>query len=785
MSVALVRLEMARLSLFLLLYLITLHLLAFIVQANNTRRKCAVADRRFRRDDLEVLGQQFNSRPIYEVHDTAAYFSGKEIIEFQVPMHNKKFTIELWINPEGGQPDDVPILNYYDRCRNNKTSNIWKLGVSDGAKGRDSRFYFSMKTYRVKERYRVIAHNGYRPGIWTHVAVVFNGTSLELFVNQAQVAVNHKAVSPVTAMHTKKCEVLEMGGDSHRGRFFRGTVDDLRIWKKAKSQRDIIADMFHRELLKNHGDLVVFEKFERLHNHDSIEPSFLPVTRFVPKLLLSTVPLDSHHIELKKPFCGTTICDNPDIIKGYKANEKLREMKVLRYRLINLADDDGKNPTLTQKQIKVQDKQMNEAFSRYNITWNLNIHVVKNSTLRKKVILLNCLLRNIGDEICHKKCDLKVTGNDGGDCLPIKTCNNKLMGNGRCDRECNNVWSNFDGGDCCDERITDTSKTCFDPKSPNRAYMMPTEFKRAVNLDNRYQLNVFAVHFARDLVEGFATFPWEKSAFGVEGGTLLQADQFGRVTGLKNMVHELGHNLGLLHVHHRSDDCEDPCFETRASMELGDLCADTNPTPENDACEDPKKSQCGSIRYKNTPYRNYMGYGTQCSNEFTQDQVSRMHCYADYMYQAWRTDDTPSATPIAPKILSYSSDLLTIEWVQSLGLGTDFTRRNCNLCNWRDTTLEQFAMSAYGEYLELESGIYSAHQATGPPDAEKCEMNPYTFMPMPMDRYSTILSTSLELVFEQEVVPTGIKIWVTYNRDKIPLHLELLHVDNSITYMGK
>ena len=745
------------------------------------RRKCAASDRRFRRDDLEVLGQQFNSRPIYEAHDTAVYFSGKEIIEFQVPVYNKRFTIELWINPEGGQLDGVPILNYYNRCHSNKTSNIWSLGIRDTVKGRDSRIYFSMKTHRVKDPYNISAHYGYRPGIWTHIAVVFNGTSLELFINQAQVAVSHKALSPVTAMQGSKCEVLEMGGDTRRARFFRGTVDDFRIWKSAKSQRTIIADMFQAEF--HRGDLVLFEKFERLQNHDSMGPSYLPVTKFAPTLVRSTVPLDPHHIELKKPFCGTTLCDNPEIIKGYKDNNNLRELKVLRYRLVNIANEDGKNPILTQKQIKKQHQQVNHAFSKYNITWSLNIHVVKNSRLRKRVILHNCSLQNVGSKFCQKSCDLRFTGNDGGDCLPIKKCNKKLMRNGRCNKECNNIWNDFDGGDCCDERITDTSKTCFDPKSPNRAYITLEEFKRAVNLDNRQQLNVFAVNFADDSLEGYSTFPWDKSAFSIEGGTLLRADQFGKSAGIKHMVHELGHNLGLFHVHHRSESCDDPCFETHASMELGDLCADTNPTSENNRCEDPKGSHCGTFKYKNTPFKNYMGYGTQCFSEFTQDQVSRMHCYADFMYQAWRADDTPSAIPIAPKVLSYSNNVLKMEWMQSLRLGSDFTARNCNLCDWQDTTLKQFAMSAFSDSVSLESGIFAPHQATGPPDAKKCLADIYAFMRV--DIQSTTPNVLLELVFEKEVVPTGIKIWVTYNRDGGPLYLELLHVDNSITYLGK
>jgi len=81
---------------------------------------------------------------------------------------------------------------------------------------------------------------------------------------------------------------------------------------------------------------------------------------------------------------------------------------------------------------------------------------------------------------------------------------------------------------------------------------------------------------------------------------------------LKGLVHEIGHVLGLWHVHHGISemDCNDPCLETHASTELGDLCSDTEPTPDNNECHDPDgtKPTCGVHSFRNTPYRNYMSY---------------------------------------------------------------------------------------------------------------------------------------------------------------------------------
>lgn len=132
---------------------------------------------------------------------------------------------------------------------------------------------------------------------------------------------------------------------------------------------------------------------------------------------------------------------------------------------------------------------------------------------------------------------------------------------------------------------------------------------------------------------------------------VLNPSYFGTPGHTNTMIHEMGHIFGLYHVFKgvsERDSCDDPCQvgkvkhvfklkietflvntscllhlyfqETHPSMETGDLCADTAPTPKSKACHDPGvvNDTCGVTKYQNTPYSNFMSYtGTGITHTHT------------------------------------------------------------------------------------------------------------------------------------------------------------------------
>jgi hypothetical protein len=75
-------------------------------------------------------------------------------------------------------------------------------------------------------------------GVWSHVALTYDGATLRLFMNGTQVA------SQATSGSTERTEnPLWFGGNHPYGEYFDGLIDEARVYDRALSQAEIRADM--------------------------------------------------------------------------------------------------------------------------------------------------------------------------------------------------------------------------------------------------------------------------------------------------------------------------------------------------------------------------------------------------------------------------------------------------------------------------------------------------------------------------------------------------------------
>jgi hypothetical protein len=73
---------------------------------------------------------------------------------------------------------------------------------------------------------------------WSHLAIVFSGTQVQFYVNG--VLVSTKTMS---ATLTARGNQLRLGADNNTQQFFKGLVDDVRVYNRTLTAAEVQSDM--------------------------------------------------------------------------------------------------------------------------------------------------------------------------------------------------------------------------------------------------------------------------------------------------------------------------------------------------------------------------------------------------------------------------------------------------------------------------------------------------------------------------------------------------------------
>lgn len=362
-------------------------------------------------------------------------------------------------------PIPVPTAGVFDNCSHTASDKGWALGIRALQLGgkKDARFFFSLRTDQAATATEVTAYHRYRPEAWTHLAASYDGRWMALYVDGARVGRTSGQRGPLHSAFMASCRTLLLGGDTWGSTHaFRGHLAGLALWRTALSQPHLQRPFLEGPASGMAGLALAAGFANPADRWAPFREGAFPRQWVLPSLLSPVLR------PLGPPACGQTACDNVELVSHYNQHWPLRSGKVVRYRVVNLAEDDGRRPTVSREQVWRQHWALSEAFRPYNISWQLSLLEVRNSSLRRRAILLGCEPSKVGNERCDPECEHPLTGYDGGDCRRPGRCFSWKRRDGVCHMECNNMLDDFDDGDCCDPRATDVARTCFDPDSPQR-----------------------------------------------------------------------------------------------------------------------------------------------------------------------------------------------------------------------------------------------------------------------------------------------------------------------------
>jgi hypothetical protein len=159
-------------------------------------------------------------------------------------------TLEAWVKPEL-RTDGTNYSQF--------PNNVFSTDIP-GAYGRG----FGVNVTSSSSGLSLEYHNGFRyinysftPNTWYHVAVVYTATNIKTYVNGSVVDDFNVSNSPTTGF----MQIGRHNTDGSYGtkRFFKGALDDIRIWTTARSC-DEIYQMRNCELIGNESGLIAFYK---------------------------------------------------------------------------------------------------------------------------------------------------------------------------------------------------------------------------------------------------------------------------------------------------------------------------------------------------------------------------------------------------------------------------------------------------------------------------------------------------------------------------------------------
>ena len=140
-------------------------------------------------------------------------------------------TLSMWINPTGSTGDQVVVGKHWNTSM---TSPYYQYGLELGSNGRVPVFLIGTTGgHQAASMGTALAVNQ-----WSHLTIVFNGSTVAFYVDGAVASTKSLAFS-ITA----RGNPLRIGADASTQQFYKGMLDDVRLYNRALTQAEVTSDM--------------------------------------------------------------------------------------------------------------------------------------------------------------------------------------------------------------------------------------------------------------------------------------------------------------------------------------------------------------------------------------------------------------------------------------------------------------------------------------------------------------------------------------------------------------
>ena len=141
-------------------------------------------------------------------------------------------TLSTWLKPSTASTGDQVVLGKH--WNTTMTSPYYQYALELQTNGTRPVFLIGTAT-----GLRAVAMTGsLTKNVWSHLAIVWNGSTVQFYVNGALVS-----SGSLSASMTARGNPLRLGADADPWQFYGGLLDDMRIYNRAQTAAEVQADM--------------------------------------------------------------------------------------------------------------------------------------------------------------------------------------------------------------------------------------------------------------------------------------------------------------------------------------------------------------------------------------------------------------------------------------------------------------------------------------------------------------------------------------------------------------